>query len=342
MNSIKKIRTSLGYTQERFASLLHVSRTTVAMWETGKSEPGYETIRLLSTLFNISADFIIQAGVFEHWDDVVTYFDSVNYKLDQLIPPGLKMPTFCEDKNLTAWLDQTLYDNDELQVARWFSFAVKQIKIYPDEDTPDGIRSADVDVEFTAEFNALINDYLHRAQNNQVHPKVLTLQDAFDSFLSRSDTQGEESIPSEEGATLTTKGTSIGMIIPILGSIPAGIPVEAVEDILDWEEIPAAWAAGGREYFGLKVKGDSMYPKYLDGDTVILRKQESCDSGDDCAVMVNGNDSTLKQVFLCEDGGIEIRPLNPSYPPTTYTAEDVVSLPVSIAGVVVELRRKIK
>ena len=130
--------------------------------------------------------------------------------------------------------------------------------------------------------------------------------------------------------------------IPVLGSIPAGIPVEAVEDILDWEEIPASWATGGREYFGLKVKGDSMYPKYLEGDTVILRKQNTCDSGDDCVVMVNGYDATLKQVFLREDGSREIRPLNPSYPPTTYTTEDIAALPVSIAGVVVELRRKIK
>lgn len=130
--------------------------------------------------------------------------------------------------------------------------------------------------------------------------------------------------------------------VPVLGSIPAGIPVEAVEDILDWEEIPASWAVGGREYFGLKVKGDSMYPKYLEGDTVILRKQDSCDSGDDCVVMVNGYDATLKQVFLREDGSIEIRPLNPSYPPTTYTPDDIAKLPVSIAGVVVELRRKIK
>lgn len=130
--------------------------------------------------------------------------------------------------------------------------------------------------------------------------------------------------------------------VPVLGSIPAGIPVEAVENILDWEEIPASWATGGREYFGLKVKGDSMYPKYLEGDTVILRKQNTCDSGDDCVVMVNGYDATLKQVFLREDGSMEIRPLNPSYPPTTYTPDDIAKLPVSIAGVVVELRRKIK
>lgn len=130
--------------------------------------------------------------------------------------------------------------------------------------------------------------------------------------------------------------------IPVLGFIPAGIPVEAVEEILDWEEIPPEWTSGGREYFGLKVKGDSMYPKYLDGDTVILRKQRTCDNGDDCAVMVNGDDSTLKQVRLHEDGSIELRPLNPSYPPRTFSPQEILKLPVSIAGVVVELRRKIK
>lgn len=85
-----------------------------------------------------------------------------------------------------------------------------------------------------------------------------------------------------------------------------------------------------------------MYPKYLDGDTVILRKQSICDSGDDCAVMVNGDDSTLKRVILHCDGSLEIRPENPSYPPRTYSPEEIASLPVSIAGVVVELRRKIK
>ena len=189
MNSMKKIRTSLGYTQEKFAALLHVSRATVAMWETGRSDPGYETIRVLSNLFNISADFVIGSGVFEHWDDIITYFDSVNHKLDQMIPPNLMMPTFCADKWLTAWLDQTLYENDELQVARWFAFAVKTIKINPIDDTPDGIRSADVYIEFTEEFNALINDHLRKQIANSETPKSLNVVDGFNSLLNRHDSE---------------------------------------------------------------------------------------------------------------------------------------------------------
>lgn len=131
--------------------------------------------------------------------------------------------------------------------------------------------------------------------------------------------------------------------IPVLGSVPAGVPLEAIEDIIDWEELPQSMASGGREYFALEVKGDSMWPDYLPGDVVIVRKQPTCDSGEDCVVYVNGYDATLKQVRLnAEDQSLTIVPRNQSYPPRTFTAEEIQSLPVTIAGVVVELRRKIK
>lgn len=50
--------------------------------------------------------------------------------------------------------------------------------------------------------------------------------------------------------------------IPVLGRIPAGIPIEAIEEILDYEEIPQSWLKGSRDYFALKIQGDSMAPKY--------------------------------------------------------------------------------
>lgn len=130
--------------------------------------------------------------------------------------------------------------------------------------------------------------------------------------------------------------------IPVLGSVPAGVPLEAIEDIVDWEDIPKSMATGGREYFALQVKGDSMWPDYLPGDTVIVRKQPTCQSGEDCVVYVNGYEATLKQVRLNDDHSLTIVPRNQSYPPRTYSPEEIESLPVSIAGVVVELRRKIK
>jgi len=185
MNPIKKIRTSLGYTQEKFASLLHVSRTTVTMWETDKSEPGYETIRTLSNLYNIPSDFVIRSGIFKYWDDILDYYDSVINKLSELIPPTLEMPTFCGDKFLTAWLDQCLYENNELQVARWFGFAIKAIEIIPGPDNCDGIKTAEVNLEFTAEFSSLIIGFLQ--SGGSYHPPVrcISMHDAVKDFLER-------------------------------------------------------------------------------------------------------------------------------------------------------------
>lgn len=128
-------------------------------------------------------------------------------------------------------------------------------------------------------------------------------------------------------------------VVFVYGTIPAGIPMECIEDIIDTEEISTDMLQGGKQYFGLRVKGNSMEPEYLDGDTLILEKVDDCESGDDCVVMVNGNDGTFKRVFKNENG-IILQPLNPSYSPMVYTNDQIENLPVRIIGVVEEFRRK--
>lgn len=123
--------------------------------------------------------------------------------------------------------------------------------------------------------------------------------------------------------------------IPVYGSIPAGTPLEAVSDIQGYVDIPTKWTRGNKEFIALKVVGDSMYPKYLDGDTVIIQLQKDSEFGQDCACYVNGYDATLKRVEKLEDG-IKLIPLNPNYPPKTYKNGDVC-----ILGIVKELRRKV-
>ena len=130
-------------------------------------------------------------------------------------------------------------------------------------------------------------------------------------------------------------------VVLVYGTIPAGIPMECIEDILDTEEISPNMLKGNKQYFGLRVKGNSMEPEYLDGDTLILEKVDDCESGDDCVVMVNGDEGTFKRVFKNEQG-IILQPLNPTYSPLVYSNEDIENLPVRILGVVVEFRRKKK
>ena len=70
-----------------------------------------------------------------------------------------------------------------------------------------------------------------------------------------------------------------GVRIPVLGRVVAGIPIEAVEEILDYEEITPELAATG-EFFALKIRGHSMEPRMMEGDVVIVRRQDDVESGD--------------------------------------------------------------
>lgn len=128
--------------------------------------------------------------------------------------------------------------------------------------------------------------------------------------------------------------------IPVLGRIPAGIPIEMIEEVIDYEDISEEMLKGDREYFGLKVSGDSMMPKYLDSDVLIVQKTNDCESGQDCIVMVNGDDGTFKRVIKNKDG-IILQPLNPNYEIKFYSNDEIEKLPIKILGVVKEIRRTV-
>lgn len=129
------------------------------------------------------------------------------------------------------------------------------------------------------------------------------------------------------------------MRVPVLGYVAAGIPIDAITDILDYEELSPNMVKDGSEYFALQIKGSSMEPKISEGDVVIVRKQEDCENGQIAIVCVNGDQATCKRVMK-QANGILLQPLNPAYEPTFYTAEQIQNLPITILGRVVELRAK--
>lgn len=145
--------------------------------------------------------------------------------------------------------------------------------------------------------------------------------------------------PSELMGWVQDKKTpSKGVKIPVLGVVRAGIPIEAEENIIDYEEISQAMAANG-VHFALKIKGDSMEPKISEGDVVIVRKQSSVDNGEIAVVLINGDEATIKKFYKTENG-IKLISTNAKYDPFYYTPAEVNSLPVSVIGKVVELRAK--
>lgn len=136
----------------------------------------------------------------------------------------------------------------------------------------------------------------------------------------------------------TTEHTKKGVVINVLGRVAAGLPIEAIEDIIDTEEITEELARTGT-FFGLQIHGDSMEPRMCEGDVVIVRQQDDAESGDIVIAMVNGDDATCKRLRKYRDG-IELISNNPSYEPMFFSNEDIVNKPVKIIGKVVELRGK--
>lgn len=142
----------------------------------------------------------------------------------------------------------------------------------------------------------------------------------------------------EDKGYLQGKKQSKGIIINVLGRVAAGIPIEAIEDIIDTEEISSDMARTG-EFFGLKIHGDSMEPRMCEGDVVIVRRQDDAESGEIVIATVNGSDATCKRLRKYRDG-IELISNNPAYTPMFYSNEDIENKPVRIIGKVVELRGK--
>lgn len=139
--------------------------------------------------------------------------------------------------------------------------------------------------------------------------------------------------------TISDKSSKNPSTINVLGRVAAGIPLSAIEDIIDTEEISDELARTG-EFFGLKIKGDSMEPRIYDGDVVIVRQQTDAESGDIVIAMVNGDDAVCKRLVKYSSS-IALVSLNSKYEPMMFTNDDIESKPVRIIGKVVELRGKL-
>lgn len=124
--------------------------------------------------------------------------------------------------------------------------------------------------------------------------------------------------------------------VPVYGRVAAGIPIEAIDNIIDYEDIPDTWNG---KYAALRIKGDSMSPRILDGDTIIVKLQNDADSGDIVVALVNGQDATVKKLIKHENG-ITLQAFNPAFEPMYFSKESMKEIPVQIWGKVVENRSK--
>jgi len=127
--------------------------------------------------------------------------------------------------------------------------------------------------------------------------------------------------------------------IPVVGTVKAGYDYLAQENIVDTLQVESSLVGDGSEYFALQVKGDSMSPAFVEGDTVVVKKQNDCENNEIAIVIVNGEEGTIKKVRKTEQG-IILQPLNPAYAPMIFTNEEIKSIPITIVGIVKQLKRE--
>lgn len=207
----------------------------------------------------------------------------------------------------------------------------KNLKKYMDINEVDRYSFCEaLDLKYTT-----VSDWL----NAKTYPRIDTLEKVADYFnIPKSDLIDGVSFGSHDD-TIQLVNNKYVKLIPVLGKIPAGVPFEAIEEAYttDYETIPLEMTNGGKEYFALKLKGNSMEPEYKDGSTVVFLKTSDFTSGQDCCVMVNDDDATFKRVTIREDG-IVLTPLNPDnnsgYIQQFFTKEQIQANNVRVLGVV--------
>lgn len=135
------------------------------------------------------------------------------------------------------------------------------------------------------------------------------------------------------------KNESKASRIPVLGIVPCGIPVEAVQEVLDWEEVKEAENYDGK-LFALRAKGDSMAPRISEGDILIVHQQPDAESNELIIALVNGDEATCKELKKREDGLVLVPWNTIGHEPQFYSWKDVEQFPVRIIGKVIEIRSK--
>jgi repressor LexA len=159
------------------------------------------------------------------------------------------------------------------------------------------------------------------ASTSAVHHHLSSLER--DGLLERGATQSRalRLTPAAHSSAADDRITNLedrrAHVLPVIGEIAAGGPIEAYQDVTETLSVPELLAPGGDAYV-LRVRGDSMIDAHIeDGDLVVIRPQQTARNGDIVVAQVEENAVTLKRFFK-EPGRIRLQPANDSYEPQFY------------------------
>ena len=127
--------------------------------------------------------------------------------------------------------------------------------------------------------------------------------------------------------------------IPLLGTVKAGYDYMAQENWEGMIEVDKNIIKDGADYFALTIKGDSMFPILMENDIVIIKRQDDFETGDLVVAIINGDEATIKKGKK-GNNSILLQPLNSNYEPLIFTYDEMKTIPVTIIGIVKQLKRE--
>ena len=184
----------------------------------------------------------------------------------------------------------------------------------------EGLRQVDL-CEKTGIDKGSIHHYLNGTYNpnGEKLTKLAAALGVSPDWLLGRDVEEKRSAPAKAG-------------IPIVGKVAAGVPILAEQNVVGY--LPAEEPLAG--LFALTIKGDSMSPRIMDGDVVIVRRQESAEDGDVVIALVD--DEATCKVLRRSSYGVTLVPFNSAFLPLVYAKDQAERL--RILGVVVESRHR--
>jgi len=127
----------------------------------------------------------------------------------------------------------------------------------------------------------------------------------------------------DAGKQAKKPGTAGIMELPMMGRIAAGVPIEAVSDVLDNIPVPSVMLSSASRHYALEVRGDSMTAEGInDGDVVVIRETKTANNGDIVVAFVDGHEATLKR-FRRNGSKITLEAANPDYGDQEYRSDQV-------------------
>lgn len=330
---IKELRENAGLQQKELALDLGIPSNTLSQYENGKREPNNDMLKKIADYFKVTTDYLlgiedaIQCPSCGILYDPLSQIDtnthnSIHAKYLKAVEKFGDILSYKDANNIRNKSIETInsYSSTDDEIVEAFEdylkaeFSISMHNCQYDLNHVDFKESCAIELEKWMSKDAVSEDIYQRLVDKYGTP-------SYGEYFPASSRESKK-----------------GVTINVLGRVAAGIPLEAIEDVIDTEEISSELAKTG-EFFGLQIDGDSMEPKFSKGDVVIVRRQSDAESGDIVIALINGDDATCKRLRKYRDG-IELISTNPTYKPMFFSNDEIENKPVKIIGKVVELRAK--